>query len=299
MTSEERDEMTEGERLAERFEAHRGRLRAIARRMLGSAGEADDAVQETWLRFSRTDTSAVENLDGWLTTVVSRVCLSMLQARQTRPRPSLSDELPERPAEPGDTDPEHEALLADSVGLALTIVLERLAPAERVAFVLHDVFAIPFDQIAPIVDRSVPATRQLASRARARVQQQDDAGRTDPVRQAALVDAFLAAARDGDFEALLAVLHPEVVLRADEHAVRLGAAAETRGAAPVAAFSRRARGATPALLDGAPALVWIRDGRPAVVYGFTTRGDRIVAIDLIADPDRLREIDLVITDQRP
>jgi RNA polymerase sigma factor (sigma-70 family) len=288
----------EGDRLAERFERHRGRLRAIAHRILGSPSDADDAVQEAWIRFSRSDTGAVDDLGAWLTTVVSRVCLNMLQARRSRPRPAADPGLPEPVADPGESDPEHEALLADSVGLALLVVLDTLTPAERVAFVLHDIFAIPFDEIAPIVDRSTPATRQLASRARRRVQQRDAGGEVDRLRQSALVDAFLAAARDGDFEALLAVLDPDIVLRADDHAVELGAATETRGPAAVAAFSRYARGARRALLDGAAAAVWMPGGRLRVVWAFTTSADRITAIDLIADPDRFRELDLVIPEGR-
>jgi RNA polymerase sigma-70 factor (ECF subfamily) len=278
--------------LAERFEEHRGRLRAIAQRILGSPSDADDAVQDAWLRFSRTDTSGVDNLGSWLTTVVSRVCLNMLQARRARPQPAGED-VPEPSAEPAGSDPEYEVLLADSVGLALLVVLDTLTPAERVAFVLHDVFAIPFDEIAPIVERSTPATRQLASRARARVRRPGGAPEADRRRHAALVDAFLDAARNGDFDALLALLDPDIVLRADEHVVKLGAAAETRGRGPVAAFSRRARGARRALLDGAAAAVWMPEGRPLVVYAFTTRGDRITAIDLIA-PERLGRATLVI-----
>jgi RNA polymerase sigma-70 factor (ECF subfamily) len=288
------DEMTDGDWLAERFEEHRGRLRAIAYRILGSPNDADDAVQETWLRFSRSDTEPVDNLAAWLNTVVSRVCLNMLQARRSRPQPHVEADLPEQSGAPDESDPEHEALLADSVGLALLVVLDALTPAERVAFVLHDVFAIPFDEIAPIVDRSTPATRKLASRARARVQHRDAGGQADRLRQAALVDAFLAAARKGDFDALLAVLDPDVVLRADEQAVTLGVAAETRGLEEVGAFLRHARGATPALLDGAAAVVWIYRGELKVVYHFTTDADRITAVDLIADPDRLRDLDLVI-----
>jgi RNA polymerase sigma factor (sigma-70 family) len=286
--------MREDDWLAERFEEHRSRLTAIAYRILGSSSDADDAVQEAWLRFSRSDTSSVDNLGGWLTTVVSRVCLSMLEARRSRPQPAADPDLPEPIADPDELDPEYEALLADSVGLALLVVLDTLTPAERVAFVLHDIFAIPFDQIAPIVGRSMPATRQLASRARRRVQQHDATRQTDRLRQSALVDAFLAAARKGNFEALLAVLDPEVVLRADEHAVKLGAAKETRGAVRVAAFSQYARGARRALLDGAAAAVWMPGGRLRVVWDFTTSGDRITAIHLIADPDRLRQINLVV-----
>jgi RNA polymerase sigma factor (sigma-70 family) len=295
---EECDEMNEGDWLAERFEEHRGRLRAIAYRILGSASDADDAVQEAWLRFSRSDTGAVDNLGGWLTTVVSRVCLNMLQAQRSRPQPPAGPDLPEPPADPTWSDPEQQALLADSIGLALLVVLDTLTPAERVAFVLHDVFAVPFDQIAPIVDRSTPAARQLARRARARVQGQDATRQADRLRQSALVDAFLAAAHNGDFEALLALLDPDVVLRADDHAVRLGAAKETRGAAPVAAFLRHARAVKLALLDGAAAAVWMPGGRPRVVVGFTTSGPRITAVDLIADPERLRHLDLVIPGDR-
>ncbi len=290
--------MTETDRLAERFEEHRSRLRAIAQRILGSANDAEDAVQETWIRFSRTDTADVENLGGWLTTVLSRVCLNMLEARRSRPQPAADPELPEVAAPAGELDPEREALLGDTIGVALQVVLDALTPAERVAFVLHDVFAIPFDRIAPIVERSTPATRQLASRARARVQQRDASGAVDPRRQGALVDAFLAAARDGDFERLLALLDPDVVLRADDAAVELGAASETRGAERVAAFSGYARGARPALLGGAAAAVWMPGGRLRVVWAFTTDGERITGIDLIADPNRLRELDLVVLDDR-
>jgi RNA polymerase sigma factor (sigma-70 family) len=288
--------MTESDWQAERFEDHRRRLRAIAYRILGSANDADDAVQETWLRFSRADTEAVDNLGGWLTTVVSRVCLNMLQARKSRPQPAAEPDLPEQTAAPGEHDPEHEALLADSIGLALLVVLDTLSPAERVAFVLHDVFGIPFDQIAPIVDRNTPATRQLASRARMRVQQHDSTGRPDRRRQAALVDAFLAAARKGDFDALLAVLDPDVVLRADEQAVQFGAAPETRGAERVAAFSRFARGGRRALLDGAAALAWMPGGELRVVWAFTVDADRITAVDLIGDPARLPSLDLVVAE---
>jgi RNA polymerase sigma factor (sigma-70 family) len=288
--------MSEGDWLADRFEEHRGRLRAIAYRILGSPGDADDAVQEAWLRFSRSDTSAVDNLGSWLATVVSRVCLNMLQARRSRPQPSADPDLPEPAAPLDESDPEYQALLADSVGLALLVVLDTLAPAERVAFVLHDVFAIPFDQIAPIVDRSTPATRQLASRARARVRQPETTRRVDRLRQSTLVAAFLAAARTGDFAALLALLDPGVVLRADDQAVKMGAARESRGAEQVAAFLQHARGVRAALLDGAAAAVWMPGGRPRVVLAFTTSGQRITAVEAIADPDRLRRLDLVISE---
>src|ERR671914_3026245 len=255
--------MRERDWLAERFEDYRPHLRSVAYRMLGSLSEADDAVQEAWIRLNRADTSGVENMRAWLTTVVARVCLNMLRTRNSRRESSLDAQLPDPiVSRPDGIDPEHEALLGDSVGLALLVVLDTLTPAERVAFVLHEMFAVPFDQIAPIVDRSTPATRQLASRARARVQRRDAAGETDRLRQAELVEAFLSAARGGDFEALLSVLDPEVVLRADEQAVSLGAPAEAQGREPVGAFSRLARGATRALVDGAPAAVWVVDGRP-------------------------------------
>jgi RNA polymerase sigma factor (sigma-70 family) len=280
--------------LAERFEEHRSRLRAVAYRILGSTSDADDAVQEAWIRFSRSDTTAVDNLGSWLSTVVSRVCLNMLQARRSRPQPSRDPELPEPRSESPEEDPEQEALLADSVGMALMVVLDRLSPAERVAFVLHDVFAIPFDDIAPVLDRSTAATRQLASRARARVRSQEATLQAERRRQAELVDAFLAAARHGDFEALLALLDPDVILRADERAVAMGAPRETRGTQPVGAFARRARGATPALLDGAPAAVWIQRGELRVVYRFTTNAEHITAIELVADPERIEQLDLIV-----
>ena len=280
--------------LARRFEAHRTRLTTLATRMLGSAEEADDAVQETWLRLSRTDSDAIENLGAWLTTVLSRVCLNVLQARRIRPEVPLEPELDDPVAE-DETDPQHEALLADSIGLALLVVLDTLAPAERVAFVLHDMFGVSFDEIGPIVGRSTPAARQLASRARRRVRLQDQDPETNRLQQAKLVDAFLAAARDGDFERLLGVLDPEIVLTADPVAAQIGVAPELHGATAVAEFSRYARGATPALLDGAAAVVWIVGGRPRVVYRFATRGDHITAIELIGDPERVAELDLVIS----
>jgi RNA polymerase sigma factor (sigma-70 family) len=288
--------MHEQDWLAERFEAHRGRLRAVAYRMLGSFSEADDAVQEAWLRLSRTETrEGVDNLGGWLTTVVARVCLNMLQTRKARREEPVGEYLPEPAAarEEG-IDPEQEALHADSVGLALLVVLDTLAPAERLAFVLHDMFAVPFEEIAPIVGRSPAAARQLASRARRRVHGASvpDA---DLVSQRAIVEAFLAASRGGNFEALLELLDPEVVLRADEQAARMGAAAEARGAAAVAStFSGRARAAQPALINGRAGLVWSREGEPRVVFSFTVRRGKVVAIDLLADPARLGQLDLEI-----
>jgi RNA polymerase sigma-70 factor, ECF subfamily len=287
--------MDQHEALAERFEANRAHLRTVAYRMLGSLNEADDAVQEAWLRLSRSDTGGVENLAGWLTTVVARVCLDMLRRRESRREDPLGTHLPEPVVGIEDgVDPEHEALLADSVGLALLVVLETLAPAERVAFVLHDMFAVSFDEIAPILGRSPVAARQLASRARRRVQGAavPDADRT---RQRAVVDAFLAASRGGDFDALLAVLDPDVVLRADLAAMQAGASKEVRGAAAVAeTFSGRARAARPALVNGAVGLVWAQSGRPRVVFGFTITSGKIVEIELIADPERLRQLDLAL-----
>jgi RNA polymerase sigma-70 factor, ECF subfamily len=267
--------------------------------MLGSSGEADDAVQDAWIRLSRSDADAIENLGGWLTTVTSRVCLNVLQSRRSRPEVPLDPDAPEPAASEAAGDPEHEALLSDSIGLALLVVLDTLSPAERVAFVLHDMFGIPFPEIAPIVERSPTATRQLASRARRRVRRQDAGRAADRVQHARLVDAFLAAARNGSFEALLAVLDPDVVLRADAAAVAMGALPEMRGAADVAEWCRYARGARPALVDGVPAIVWVPGGRPRVVYRFTTTADRITAIDLIADPERLRALDLEAVRGRP
>src|SRR5437588_7467652 len=254
--------MNENEWLAEQFEAYRSHLRAVAYRMLGSVAEADDAVQESWLRLSRSDTSGVKNLGGWLTTVVARVCLDMLRSRESRREESLDEQVPDPIVSREDgIDPEYEALLADSVGLALLVVLDTLNPPERLAFVLHDLFAVPFDEIAPIVGRSPTATRQLASRARRRVQAAATDSDVDLTRQREVVDAFLAASRGGDFDALLAVLDPDVVLRADRAAVHTGAKREVRGAPAVAeTFSGRARGAKPALVDGAVGAVWAPGG---------------------------------------
>ena len=290
--------MDERDWLADRFEAHRSHLRSVAYRMLGSAGEADDAVQEAWIRLSRSGAADVENLGGWLTTVVSRVCLDMLRSRANRREQALGPYVPEPIVDSADgTDPEHEALLADSVGLALLVVLETLTPPERLAFVLHDMFAVPFDEIATIVGRSPAAARQLASRARRRVQGTDVADApADRARQRAVVDAFLAASRSGDFDALLALLDPDVVLRADEAAVRTGGlAAEVRGAAAVAeTFAGRARAAQPALIDGVVGLTWAPGGQPKAVFDLTIADGRIVAIDLILDPDHVGDLDVVL-----
>ena len=287
--------------LAERFEEHRTHLRAVAYRMLGSLSEADDAIQETWLRLNRIDADEVENLGGWLTTVVARVSLNMLRSRRSRREEALDVRMPDPIVDRADgTDPEHEALLADSVGLALLVVLETLSPPERLAFVLHDMFAVPFDEIAPIVDRSPEAARQLASRARRRVQGEKAIPDADLDTQREVVDAFLAAARDGDFEGLLEVLDPDVVLRADRGAVAIGSARVVRGAVNVArqasAFSRLDIDVRPALVNGAVGTVTLRDGRPFAIAGFTIQNRRIVEMDVLADPERLSEIDLAILD---
>jgi RNA polymerase sigma-70 factor (ECF subfamily) len=283
--------MAEHDWLAERFEESRPHLRAVAWRMLGSRSEADDAVQEAWLRLARADTSGVENLGGWLTTVVARICLDMLRSRRSRGEVSL-DAHPDEPDADGAADPAREALLADAVGPALIVVLESLAPAERVAFVLHDMFDLPFDEIAPIVGRTPVAARQLASRARRRVRGAavPDAG---VERRRAVVEAFLAASREGRFEALLALLDPDVVLRSDAAAIAVGAPAEVRGSTAVAeTFSGRARGARPALMDGAPVAVWAPGGRPRVVFAFAIEGETIVGIEMVADAERLAAVDL-------
>ena len=287
--------MDEHDWLAQRFEANRTHLSAVAYRMLGSVNEADDAVQEAWLRLSRSGTDGVENLGGWLTTVVARVCLDMLRSRASRREDPFGEQVPEPIASREEAiDPEHEAVLADSVGLALLVVLGTLGPAQRVAFVLHDMFGVPFDEIAPILGRTPAAARQLASRARRRVRGATvpDADRS---RQRAVVDAFLAAARGGDFDALLAVLDPDVVVRADPAAVLTGASEEVRGAPAVAVtFSGRARAARPALVEGTPGLVWMQHGRPQMVFDFTIANGKVVKIDLIADPERIGELDLTV-----
>jgi len=288
--------MDEHEWLAKQFDAERPHLRAVAYRMLGSLTEAEDAVQESWLHLSRSDTSGVENLGGWLTTVVARVCLDMLRSRKSRREEPLGADVPE-PIMSGEDgiDPEHEALLADSVGLALLVVLDTLNPAERLAFVLHDLFAVPYVVIAPIVGRSPTTARRLASSARRRVRGAATVPDADLTRQREVVDAFLAASREGSFDALLAVLDPDVVLRADRAAVSAGASREVRGAPAVAKqFSGRARSAQPALVNGAVGAVWAPRGRPRVVFGFTITRGKIVAIDILADPTRLRQLDLAV-----
>ena len=302
--------------LADRFEENRTHLQAVAYRLLGSLTEADDAVQEAWLRLSRSDTSEVENLGGWLTTVVARVSLDMLRSRKSRREEPLDEQLPDKvPATAGSlegTDPEYEALLADSVGPALLVILERLAPAERLAFVLHDMFAVPFEEIGPIVGRSPSAARQLASRARRRVR--GGAGLTgselagselagsgipdadaDTRQQRAIVEAFLAASRNGDFDALLELLDPDVVLRTDGAPLLAGTPRQTSGASAVAeTFAGRARAAQLAIIDGIPGLVWAQRGEPKVVFAFTVRGERVVDIEMLAEPDRLAGLDVLI-----
>lgn len=320
--------MDQDELLARGFEAHRGHLRSVAYRMLGSLSEADDAVQESWLRLSRADTSGVENLRGWLTTVVGRVCLDMLRSRTSRREDPLPDDAPLLPGsspglagaglaggrgDPG--DPEHQAELADSVGLALLVVLETLSPAERLAFVLHDLFAVPFDEIAAIAGRSPGAVRQLASRARRRVQGSEvqsskvqssevrgsavrgpapDAGRA---RQRAVVEAFLDASRNGHFDALLALLDPDAVVRVDATAAGFGAERADGAPAVAVAFSGRAQAAELALIDGAAGAVWAPGGQPRVVFGFTLAGGRIARIDILADPALLSGLDLEFVDR--
>jgi RNA polymerase sigma factor (sigma-70 family) len=285
--------MDEHDWLAQRFEEHRAHLRAVAYRMLGSPNEAEDAVQEAWLRLSRSGADGVDNLGGWLTTVVGRVCLDMLRSRSSRREEPLDDSVPDPRAECHQgNDPEQETVMADAVGPALLVVLESLAPAERLAFVLHDLFAVPFEEIAPIVGRSTAAARQLASRARRRVRGAVPVPHADLPRQRAVVDAFLAASRGGDFEALLALLDPEVVLRADPAAVRMGASKEVRGAAAVAeTLSGRARAARPALVGGSVGLVWAQGGQPRVAFEFTIADGRITEIALVADPERIRQLD--------
>jgi RNA polymerase sigma factor (sigma-70 family) len=270
------------------FTENRDRLRAVAYRMLGSWSEADDAVQEAWLRLNRSDTSEIGNLAGWLTTVVARVCLDMLRSRNSR----REEPLPFRLPDPVVTDPEQEAVRADSVGLALLVVLDTLNPAERLAFVLHDLFAVPFDEIAPILDRSPDAAKMLASRARRRVRGAEPTGGTDAGRQRRVVDAFLAAARTGDFEALVAVLDPDVVARVDGGTAR--PTSIMRGAAAVAGnamrFARTASTARPVLVNGAPGVLATAGGQPTALLAFTVADDRIIAIDILVDPERLRAL---------
>jgi RNA polymerase sigma-70 factor, ECF subfamily len=281
--------------LVEKFEANRAHLRAVAFRMLGSTAEVDDAVQETWLRLSRSDTSGVDNLGGWLTTVVARVCLDMLRSRKSRREEPIGPHVPEPAA---DDDHERDTDIADSVGAALLVVLETLNPAERLAFVLHDMFAVPFEEIAPIVGRTPAAARQLASRARRRVQGTPGVPDADLGRQRRIVEAFLAASRSGDFQGLLAVLDPDVVFRADDAAQRLGSLAEIRGAAAVAqTFKGRAQGAKPALVDGSMALAVILGGQLRIVLRLTIAGDKITAVEAVADSEHISRFDVEVLDK--
>src|ERR1700730_7863021 len=296
--------MPEKDLLAGRFEEHRGRLRGVAYRLLGSMAEAEDAVQETWIRVSRADASEVDNLGGWLTTIVARVALNMLRARNIRREEPYEGHLPDPVViVDGELQPEEEALLADSVGLALLVVLDTLAPAERLAFVLHDMFELPFDEIAPMVGRTPAAARQLASRARRHVKGADlPVPDPDVARQRHVVDAFFLAARGGDFDALVALLDPDVVLRSDWGAKRPSAPTVIRGAAAVAGqalmFRQPAAQLRPALVNGAAGVVVIVAGRPFAVMGFTVAEGKIVEIDAIADPERVRRIAAaVLTDE--
>jgi RNA polymerase sigma factor (sigma-70 family) len=293
--------MDNADGLAERFETHRAYLSAVAYRMLGSLSEAEDAIQEAWLRLSRADTGSVENLRGWLTVVVARVCLDILRSRKARREEPLRAHMSEAMVSHQDEiGPEHEALLADSVGLALLVVLDTLAPAERLAFVLHDMFAMPFDQIASIVDRSPAAVRKLASRARRRVGGATTVHNADLSRQREVVEAFLAASRNGDFEALLAVLDPEVVVRADGAATGSGTPVEIRGTQAVAeqalTFSGRARFGQLALVNGAVGIVVVPRGHLFAVLIFTIRSSKIAEIDILADPQGLQQLDLAVLD---
>lgn len=282
--------MNDRDALAERFEAHRAHLEKVAYRMLGSHSEAEDAVQEAWLRCSRAGSEA-DNLGGWLTTVVSRVCLDMLRRRKSRREDELSDDSDARDDSP--LTPENEAILADSVGTALLMMLDALSPAERVAFVLHDMFDLPFEDIALILDRSPEATRQLASRARRRVRVSAGPGTSEVARRQAIVDAFLSASRKGDLQALLSLLDPNIVMRADAAGIRMGSPSQLLGAEAVAQqFAGRARAAQPALVDGRPGLVWMHQGTPRVVFDFRIEAGAVVSIELIADPERIASMQL-------
>jgi len=292
--------MDEHDRLAARFEEHRPHLRAVAYRMLGSLSEAEDAVQETWLRLSRSDASVIENLGGWLTTVVARICLYLLRARDARREESLTFHLPDPIVGRAEASgPEQAALLTDAVGLALLVVLKTLEPDERLAFVLHDLFAVPFEEIAPIVGRSPAAARQLASRARRRVQTDAPRPDADRARQRIVVDAFFAASRNGDFAALVAVLHPDVALRSDGGAMNPTASVVVHGAQTVAkralTFAQAAAFVRPVLVNGAAGVVALTpDSHPFSVMGFTVVQGKVVAIDVLADPARLRDLDVTM-----
>lgn len=286
--------MSERDWLTAQFEANRGHLRAVAYQMLGSTAEAEDAVQEAWLRLNRADTSEVRNLGGWLTTVVARVSLDMLRARSSRREEAMGDLLPEAvERDAGDGSPEHDVEMADAIGPALLVVLDMLTPAERLAFVLHDLFGVPFDEVAVILDRSPDAARQLASRARRRVRGASPTGEADLERQREVVNAFLRASRGGDFEALLTVLDPDVVVRADATAVKMGAAPEVRGATAVLqTFLGRAVGARPAIINGVAGAAWAPGGRIRAALSFTVANGRVTAIDLIGDRERIDQLDI-------
>ena len=289
--------MDDHEWLAERFQEHRGHLKAVAYRMLGSLTEADDAVQDAWLRLTRSDTNEIDNLGAWLTTVVARVCLNMLRARNVRREEALDAHVPDPLVASTDAlDPEQQAVLADSVGLALQIVLDTLAPAERLAFVLHDMFEVPFEQIATMVDRSPEAARQLASRARRRVQGVARVPDADLQKQRAVVDAFFNAARGGNFDGLVALLHPDAVLRSDGGAALAAATRVVRGAEAIARsammFARASAIVRPALVNGAAGVIISENGRPVTIMGFTVSDGRIVEIDAVSDPDRLGQLDV-------
>jgi RNA polymerase sigma factor (sigma-70 family) len=289
--------MAERDQLAERFEACRPHLRSVAYRMLGSLSDAEDAVQETWLRLSRSDTDSIENLQGWLTTVVGRICLDMLRSRNVRREQPFETYVPDPIVSRADGgDPEQDALLVDSVGLAMMVVLDALSPAERLAFVLHDMFDVPFDDIAPIVERTPTTTRQLASRARRRVQDSAPAAETNRRSQQAVVDAFLAASRQGDFMALLAVLDPDIVLRADGGSVERGISKLVRGAQAVASqavmYSQLAPFARSVLVNGVPGFITVKDGKPISILGLTVSNGKLIEMNILADPDRLSRLDL-------
>ncbi|MEU2612484.1 sigma-70 family RNA polymerase sigma factor [Micromonospora sp. NPDC007271] len=287
--------MSDTDLLVRRFEEERSRLRTVAHRMLGSPAEAEDAVQDTWLRLTRADADAIDNLPGWLTTTVGRVCLDRLRSASARHEEPADVAGESAAAETvGGRDPEQEALLAESVGQALEVVLTTLGPTERLVFVLHDMFAVSFEEIAPVVDRNVAAVRQIASRARRRVQGRSVDPEVDPARQRRVVEAFLVASREGRFDDLVSLLDPYVVLRGDAAAVRMGGTAELRGRAGVAGFfTGRAQAAVPAFVDGMPGAVVIMGGRTTIALSFTVT-DRILAIEVVADPDRLRDLDLVV-----
>lgn len=288
--------MTEKNWLAARFEESRPHLRTVAYRLLGSPEEADDAVQESWIKLSRSDPDKVENLTGWFTTIVARICLDMLRSRRARPEDPVGAQIPEALTDPNElADPHQYALIADAVGSAMLVVLDTLSPPERVAFVLHDAFGVSFEEIAPIIGKTAAASRQLASRARRRVQGTGHASSASTSQQRAVVDAFLAASREGNFEALLTLLDPDVELRGDATAIAAGHAARVWGAHEVArTFCGRARGAKPALVDGEAGLVWAPGGQPKVIFTLHVDGDVITRIDMIADPGHLADLEIAI-----